>query len=215
MKYYTTKPSTAVGLLLEQEKAYDRIHHGYLCEVISRIGFLDSFIRFVCCPFFGTRLRININSVLSYPVLQMRGLHQDDSLSLVLFHLAFYVILSLHNVSLPLFILSPAFLLPVISSIKLLVYTDGVVCLTGSSSDLHCLFHHYEILLASIWRLLKLLRNSSLFAVCVQHYLWWNLENPLEVLWCLHKVRSCFHWTTHLPWLSLIHFGFSKGFIFD
>lgn len=128
MKYYTTESSTAVSLLLEQEKAYDRTHHDYLCQVISRIGFSDSFIKSVCGPFFGTHLRVNINSVLSYPVIQMRGLRQDDSPSPVLFYLAFYAFLSFHTVSLPLFIFSSASLSAAMTSIKRLVYADGIVC---------------------------------------------------------------------------------------
>ncbi|KAG1152042.1 hypothetical protein G6F37_003564 [Rhizopus arrhizus] len=146
----TTNSSATVGLLLDQEKAYDWVHPDYLRQVLSRIGIPDSFITSVCSLFFSTRLGVNINGFLSSPVPHC-VVYVKAILSPVLFNLAFEPFLrssihdfSIHDVSLPLPIPSPVILPPDMSLIKLLAYVDDVVCLLDSPSDLHRLLRYFE-----------------------------------------------------------------------
>lgn len=83
----TSDPS--VGLLLDQEKAYDRIHPDYLHRVMSALQIPASFISTICALFFNTRIRVNVNGYLTDPVRQERGLRQGDPLSPLLFNIAF------------------------------------------------------------------------------------------------------------------------------
>ena len=81
--------SSEIGLLLDQEKAYDRVHPNYLAKTLEHFGFPESLRKAILNLFFGTNIRINVNGFLTSPVPQKRGLRQGDPLSPVLFNLAF------------------------------------------------------------------------------------------------------------------------------
>ncbi|ORE00785.1 hypothetical protein BCV72DRAFT_237397 [Rhizopus microsporus var. microsporus] len=57
--------SIAVGLLLNQEKAYDRIHSDYLQQAMSVFGIPDPTIASLPSLFFFIAIRININGHIS------------------------------------------------------------------------------------------------------------------------------------------------------
>lgn len=77
-----------IALLLDQEKAYDRVHPKYLQACLEHFGFPSSLIHCIQTLFFGTSLCINVNGFLSTPIAQARGLRQGDRLSPLLFNLA-------------------------------------------------------------------------------------------------------------------------------
>lgn len=63
-----TLPNT-IGLLLDQEKAYDRIHPSYLARMMTKFGIPSPIKESLCTLFFNTMIHININGHLSTPVL--------------------------------------------------------------------------------------------------------------------------------------------------
>ena len=79
----------AVAVLLDQEKAYDRIHPEYLRLVLQRFGFPMTLVDSLLSLFFGTKISLSINGWLGSPISQLRGLRQGDPLSPLLFNLAF------------------------------------------------------------------------------------------------------------------------------
>jgi hypothetical protein len=82
--------STAIGLLLDQEKAYDRVHPTYLSTIMSRFGIPNKLIHCITNLFFSTQIQININGhITQSPIIQQRGLRQGDPLSPLLFNIAF------------------------------------------------------------------------------------------------------------------------------
>ncbi|KAG0769000.1 hypothetical protein G6F33_004027 [Rhizopus arrhizus] len=130
MDFAKSTNSKALGLLLDQEKAYDRVHPDYLQQVLTHFGFPPSFVQSVLGLFFSTQLRLNINGFLSSPVHQRRDLRQGDPLSPMLFSIP-------HA---PPSYISGDHLQP----IKLLAYADDVLCLLKDPSDLTRLQTHLD-----------------------------------------------------------------------
>ncbi|SAL97551.1 hypothetical protein [Absidia glauca] len=77
-----------IGLLLDQEKAYDRVHPDYLRKTMLAFGFPSLFVECVYSLFFNNLVQININGVFTADVIQERGLRQGDPMSPLLFNLA-------------------------------------------------------------------------------------------------------------------------------
>ncbi|KAL7280620.1 hypothetical protein ACG7TL_005557 [Trametes sanguinea] len=77
-----------VIVALDQEKAYDRILHPYLWEVLTRMNFPQRFIRTVQSLYRAAESAVMINGTLSKPFRITRGVRQGDPMSCLLFNLA-------------------------------------------------------------------------------------------------------------------------------
>lgn len=140
--------SSSIALLLDQEKAYDRIHPDYLHRVLHTFGIPDTFISAITRLFFSTNIRININGHISTAFTQQRGLRQGDPISPVLFNLALEPLLrailddnTFEGVTLNSALHSNP-LLPAMPPLKCLAYADDVMIFLSSASDLSRLQHH-------------------------------------------------------------------------
>ena len=141
MEHARLTNSPAIALLLDQEKAYDRVHPQYLQLVLERFGFPYAIVNSLTSLFFSTQLSVNVNGFHSPPVLQRRGLRQGDPISPVLFNLAFEPLLRsilsaqpLHGIPLPSPLNSP---LPLeLGPTKLLAYADDIACFLNNDFEL-------------------------------------------------------------------------------
>ncbi|KAG1039990.1 hypothetical protein G6F43_012387 [Rhizopus delemar] len=87
MEQASFRSSHEVGLLCDQEKAYDRVHPTYLRSVLLAFGLPESFVSTICTLFFSTTMKVNVNGHSSSPVSLGRGLRQGDPISPLLFNL--------------------------------------------------------------------------------------------------------------------------------
>ncbi|CEP17652.1 hypothetical protein [Parasitella parasitica] len=80
---------TDIGLLLDQEKAYDRVNLDYMKRVLKKFGFPTKLINCINKLMGDNVIRINLNGHLSTEVAKLRGLKQGDPLSPILYNLTF------------------------------------------------------------------------------------------------------------------------------
>ncbi|KAG1278745.1 hypothetical protein G6F66_012016 [Rhizopus arrhizus] len=135
--------SQAIGLLLDQEKAYDRIHPEYLRQSMSVLGIPSAVIDSLCTLFFSTSIRINVNGQLSDSFIQQRGLRQGDPISLLLFSIAFDPFLRSVNTSPDI----AGFKFPPlaqetnssVSALKIMAYADDTLVLLDDPAEMPAL----------------------------------------------------------------------------
>ena len=82
----TNKPGAIVAL--DQEKAYDKILHPYLWEVLRKFKFPEEFIKTTQALYDNATSIVMINGELSDPFKILRGVRQGDALSCLLFNIA-------------------------------------------------------------------------------------------------------------------------------
>ncbi|KAL7277489.1 hypothetical protein ACG7TL_008410 [Trametes sanguinea] len=82
------KEINGVIVALDQEKAYDRIDHGYLWRVMKEFGLPESFVQTVQNLYEKAKTSVTINGLTSKPYAIYRGVRQGDPLSCLLFDIA-------------------------------------------------------------------------------------------------------------------------------
>ncbi|KAK4521913.1 uncharacterized protein ATC70_004451 [Mucor velutinosus] len=133
------------GIMLDNAKAYDRVHPKYLSQVLLKFGFPEAFVTCITNLFFDNSIYVNVNGFLTGAISQRRGIRQGDSISPVLFNLAIEPFLlsivnnvnltgySLQHVKLPHQIQNP-WISP--APIKVLAYADDVLSFVKSQDEL-------------------------------------------------------------------------------
>ncbi|KAK4520638.1 uncharacterized protein ATC70_006516 [Mucor velutinosus] len=137
------------GILLDQEKAYDRVNADYLCAVLRRLGFPASCVSCVKSLFFGNSMYINVNGYFTSAVKQERGIRQGDPLSPLLFDVALepFLLSILQDTCFHGFKASNGASADMVSSrdppaVKCLAYADDVCVLLRDELDLYRLQLH-------------------------------------------------------------------------
>ncbi|CEP11917.1 hypothetical protein [Parasitella parasitica] len=123
MEHAKLSGSSSIGLLLDQEKAYDRVH-----PTLGQLHFSHFF--------FDNHMVINVNGFLSSRAPQRRGLKQGDPISSILFNLAFEPLLrrilaesTLTGYASPLPASALASTTAAPTAVKMLAYADDMPCL--------------------------------------------------------------------------------------
>lgn len=88
---------TTAGVLLDQEKAYNRVHPDYLRSVMLHMGFPSVLVDSLTALFFGTSIHLSINDWLSAPVPQIEASDKGIRYPIKLLTYADGIILFLRN----------------------------------------------------------------------------------------------------------------------
>ena len=81
--FYANDTDTPLGIVaLDQEKAFDRVHHDYLLQTLHSFGFGSRFIHYIKTLYTDIQSLIKINNTLTAPLKINRGIRQGCSLSL-------------------------------------------------------------------------------------------------------------------------------------
>ncbi|CEP18069.1 hypothetical protein [Parasitella parasitica] len=87
--FYDEPDHHHLGLLLDQQKAYDRVNLEYLETVLLHYGFPTDLVRTLYVLFKYNCIRTNVNGVVSTrEVSELRGLKQGDPISCILYNFA-------------------------------------------------------------------------------------------------------------------------------
>lgn len=81
----TQQNEEGYALFLDFEKAYDRVVWDYLFNVLRRMGFGESFIKWIELLYKNPMAQILLNGTLQAPLYPTRGVKQGDPLSALLF----------------------------------------------------------------------------------------------------------------------------------
>jgi hypothetical protein len=82
-----TEEKDGLLVFLDQEKAYDRIRHDFLCESLDKMNFPPKFIETVKLLYNDAETVVIINGDISKPFKVKRGVRQGDPLSCLLFNM--------------------------------------------------------------------------------------------------------------------------------
>ena len=85
IKYTKDKNIEAVILNLDQEKAFDRVDHGFMDKVLNTMNIGPNFRKWVCILYKQIYCKISNNGKLSAPVAILRGVRQGCPLSALLY----------------------------------------------------------------------------------------------------------------------------------
>jgi len=88
MNFAEIIPENGSIILLDQEKAYDKIRHDYLWRILEAFHLPPPFIKTLKALYEHAYTRVAINGVLSSPFRIHRGVQQGDPLSCPVFNLA-------------------------------------------------------------------------------------------------------------------------------
>jgi len=132
MGFCKAKGRTLAILSLDQEKAFDRVDHGFIRRVLEKMGFGPGFLQWVRMLYDGATSSVKVNNRLGADVELQRGVRQGDCLSPNLFVLALepfiqYIVGDSSILGVPIPGGSPA---------KIVGYADDVTPLTCFPSDL-------------------------------------------------------------------------------
>ena len=87
--YYANTSNTPLAIVaLDQEKAFDRVHHSYLQKTLEAFGFGPRFISYINLLYCKSQSLVRVNSCLTSPISFSRGIRQGCSLSSQLYVLA-------------------------------------------------------------------------------------------------------------------------------
>lgn len=181
-----------VGLVaLDQEKAFDRVDHSYLFNLLKVFGFGESFLNWIQLLYAGASCMVKVGGGLSKPISVQRGIRQGCPLSGLLYSIAIEPLLFnlrkiLCGFSIPNVIQN--------TNVSITAYADDVTVLVSGGQDITALsevLHLYE-------------KASSAKVNWAKSEAFWAGQDPLH---CLPSLPGKLNWGKAGLKILGVHFG--------
>lgn len=85
MKYIEESEGKALIICIDQEKAFDRVNHKYMFEVLKKMGIKSLFLKFVTACYNNITSQLLINEKLTRNIKVERSVRQGCPLAMLLF----------------------------------------------------------------------------------------------------------------------------------
>ncbi len=139
---YAHCKDVSMGLLsLDQEKAFDRVDHGFLFDTLNAFGFGEKFISRIKLLYSEAKCMIKMGGGLSVPINVKRGIRQGCPLSGQLYSIVIEPLLCKLRRE-----LMGLQVNPLNCSIKLSAYADDVTVIIRDQSDIQVLKQALEFM---------------------------------------------------------------------
>lgn len=150
LEHASSTKQDGIALLLDQEKANDRVHPVYLQRVLLRFNFPPSFVATPVSLFFGNNVRINVNGHFTSAIKQDCGHRQGDPLLPTLFNIALepllrYILHDRHMEGYSFVRREESQNMDILPALKVLAYADDVCVFIPSFSNFYRLQHHLSM----------------------------------------------------------------------
>ena len=139
IRNYENENKGAIIMTLDQEKAFDRINHRYLFEVLNQIGIMGNFQNWIKAMYSNITSQIQVNGALTEKLDIKRSVRQGCPLSMILFVLTTIPLINMIEEDIEI----KGIKTPYNNELKILAYADDTTIFLSNTKSIEKVFKIY------------------------------------------------------------------------